>query len=723
MQKIIEDFVNQKDNGLMLLDLPTGFGKTTSVITFIDKFINSNAQSIKRIYFVTNLKKNLPEKQLKKLFGDNYDKDCLYLKPYWESVTEKWQFTQIENHEVLNSEEYKSLKLDIETLNKFKSDNERLRRARNFGQEYMQNKRLIRSYEQKIEKDTEVKFRQFIKKTFFYNQTVYEKDKFLRNNPWVAELYPACKLRDESIKVVLSSTKKFFSPIDTFSRMPFYIYNNEALTEDSITFIDEFDTTKETLLDQIIDDGLKFDIDIFALFLNIYYSLTNLSFPVTLMKLSDYRKGKIEKEEWVDIKELIEELKNKFQQVYEDYQLQFLVKSKGFEEKKAFIFDDGKSLNIFSDKSKRVLKAIYDKDENVNSLLAVAKSYKGQEKERLDNILLDVKFAINSFINKSAYISKNYTDYKNQSLKGYKIKYSFEESALTILSAFNVADEYRQYLLDRIIDKNANMKLDSHIAPELEFMNKGFEYTELEDDYEHDLQTKCHAFKFDTTPEAIIAKLCVKSRVVGISATASIETVIGNYDVEYFKTVLQDDFYSISDVDYARLEQKFLNEQKTYEENSISIHTIPVDEDKVFSDKENCIQVITSVMDEKNREYYLNYLENDTKPYHSYIICKLLKLYARVAESKDIYSFLAFLNSFPKTRDKASRFQFLDKELLEKAICDLVQQNCYNNAPLVHIVGSDNFEEEFVKINEELAEGKKVFVLSTYKTMGNGQNI
>ena len=155
MQKIIENFVNQKDNGLMLLDLPTGFGKTTSVITFIDKFINSNAQSIKRIYFVTNLKKNLPEKQLKKLFGDNYDKNCLYLKPYWESVTEKWQFTQIENHEVLNSEEYKSLNLDIETLNKFKSDNERLRRARNFGQEYMQNKRLIRSYEQKIEKDTE----------------------------------------------------------------------------------------------------------------------------------------------------------------------------------------------------------------------------------------------------------------------------------------------------------------------------------------------------------------------------------------------------------------------------------------------------------------------------------------------------------------------------------------------------------------------------------------
>ncbi|MDE5715114.1 MAG: hypothetical protein K2I42_03175, partial [Anaeroplasmataceae bacterium] len=613
--------------------------------------------------------------------------------------------------------------MDIETLYKLREDNEKLRKAKDFNQEYVKNKRLIQSYEQKIEKDTEVKFRQFIKKTFFYNQTVYEKDKFLRNNKWIAELYPACKLKEENIKVVLSSTKKFFSPIDTFSRMPFYIYNNEALTEDSITFIDEFDTTKETLLDQIIEDGLKFDIDIFALFLNIYYSLTSLSFPVTLMRISDYRKEKIEKEEWVDIKDLIEELKKKFQQVYEDYKLQFLVKSKGFEEKKAFIFDDGKSLNIFSDKSKKVLKATYDKDENINSLLAVAKSYKGQEKERLDNILLDVKFAINSFINKSAYISKNYTDYKNQSLKGYKIKYSFEESALTILSAFNVADEYKQYLLDRIIDRNANMKLDLQVEPELEFMNKGFEYFELEDDHEHDLQTKCHAFKFDTTPEAIIAKLCVKSRVVGISATASIETVIGNYDIEYFKKVLQDDFYSILDSDYARLEQEFLDEQKTYEENNITIHTTPIDDDKVFSDKENCIQVITSIFNEKNREYYLNYLENDAKYYHSYIICKLLKLYIQVAESSDIYSFLAFLNSFPKTQDKANRSQFLDKKLLEKAICDLIQQNCYKNAPIVHIVGSDNFEEEFAKVNGELADGKKIFVLSTYKTMGNGQNI
>lgn len=259
MLKSIENFVESKDNGLMLLDLPTGFGKTTSVINFIKNFINNDSPVVKRVYFVTNLKSNLPEKQLKELFGNAYNDYCLYLKPYWQSVTEKWKYIQINNSEILNSDEYKNLNLDIETLYKFRADKEKFKIEKNFDHEYKQTKRLIKSYEQKIEKDTEVKFRQFIKKNYLYNKSTNDKDKFLNSNNWIMELYPACKLKDEKIKVVLSSTKKFFSPIDTFSRMPFYIYNNNAMMDNTVTFIDEFDTTKETLLTQIIDDGLKFD--------------------------------------------------------------------------------------------------------------------------------------------------------------------------------------------------------------------------------------------------------------------------------------------------------------------------------------------------------------------------------------------------------------------------------------------------------------------------------
>lgn len=723
MLRSIENFVVSKDNGLMLLDLPTGFGKTTSVINFIEKFINNQSPVIKRVYFVTNLKSNLPEKQLKELFGNKYQDYCLYLKPYWQSVTEKWKYVEIDNSDIVNSDEYKNLNLDIETLYKFREDREKLKEAKKFDYEYKQTKKLIKSYEQKIEKDTEVKFRQFIKKNYLYNKSTNDKDKFLNNNKWITELYPACKLQDENIKVVLSSTKKFFSPMDTFSRMPFYIYNNNTMMNNTVTFIDEFDTTKETLLTQIIDDGLKFDIDIFALFLNIYYSLTNLKFPNTLMKLSDFRKEKILNDEWVDIKTLKEQLESHFVQVYNDYNFEFFTKSKGFEEKKAFIFDDGKTLNIFNDNSKRVLHTKLDKDENNISLYAETKSYKDQEDKRFDNVLRKVKFAIDDFVNKTAYISKNYTDYKNQSLKGYKTKYSFEESVLTILSAFNISNEFKQYLLDRIIDKDANLKLDLPLDSDYEFMRKGFEYTEIEDDHNHDLQTKSHAFKFDTTPEDIITKLSIKSRVVGISATASIDTVIGNYDIDYLKKTLRDDFYCIPTNDHCRLETQFLESQKIYNDYNIKINTIPIDDFNFFSDKEKCMEIINSLFSNENKKFYLEYLENNISNYHFFIICKLLKLFKEVAESKNIYSFLAFLNSFPTTKDKTKSEHFLDKDILEKALQDLILQNNYENPPILHIVKSNIYDEEFIKINEELAEGKKVFVLSTYKTIGNGKNI
>lgn len=722
MLKCINNFIKTKNNGLMLLDLPTGFGKTTSVINFIKDFIKGKSTAINRVYFVTNLKNNLPEKQLRELLGDNYNECCLNLKPYWQSVTENWEYIHITDTEIINSDEYKNLNLDIETLNKFKIDKKRLKEIKDFGLNYKQVKRLIKSYEQKIEKDTEIKFRQFIKKTYFYNKSTTDKDAFITNHKWMENLYPACKLRNENIKVVLSSTKKFFSPIDIFTRMPFYIYNNDTMLDNSVTFIDEFDTTKETLLGQIIDDGLKFDIDIFALFLNIYYSLTNITFPNALMIISEYRKEKIERNEWVDVKTLINELTDYFKKIYIDYKFELFTKSKGFDYKKAFIFNDGKTLNIFNDRSKHVLATKVDNNENNIELFAATKK-QVENVQKFDDVLKHVKYAIDEFIKKTAFISKNYTDFKNQSLKGTKTKYTFEESVLTMLSAFNIADSFKQYLLDKIIDKNANLKLDLPLDSDFEFIRKGFEYTEIEDDNNHDLQTKSHAFKFDTTPEDIITKLSIKSRVVGISATASIDTVIGNYDLEHIEKVLKNNFYKIPKEDIDRLKQKFINDQKIYNENNIQINLIPIENYKLFSDKEKCLSIIKELFKGDKCEYYIDYLTKTNSYHHTFIAFKLLKLYNYMASNKNIYSFMAFLNTFPTTEDKAPSEHFIDKILLEKGIYDLCEDYTFDNHPLLHIVKSDNFNEEFININEELSLGKKVFVLSTYKTIGNGKNI
>ena len=50
---------DKNDTGLLLLDMPTGTGKTYNVIQFIKDYLRENKE--KKIFFVTTLKKNLDD--------------------------------------------------------------------------------------------------------------------------------------------------------------------------------------------------------------------------------------------------------------------------------------------------------------------------------------------------------------------------------------------------------------------------------------------------------------------------------------------------------------------------------------------------------------------------------------------------------------------------------------------------------------------------------------
>ena len=67
MYKVIKTYCeNNLANGLFLLDMPTGFGKTHSVLEYIFNACMEN--KYRRLLFITPLKKNLTNNNLKKLF-------------------------------------------------------------------------------------------------------------------------------------------------------------------------------------------------------------------------------------------------------------------------------------------------------------------------------------------------------------------------------------------------------------------------------------------------------------------------------------------------------------------------------------------------------------------------------------------------------------------------------------------------------------------------------
>lgn len=61
MYKIIKTYCeNNAANGLFLLDMPTGFGKTYSVLKYIFDACQLEENKERRYFFITPLKKNLP---------------------------------------------------------------------------------------------------------------------------------------------------------------------------------------------------------------------------------------------------------------------------------------------------------------------------------------------------------------------------------------------------------------------------------------------------------------------------------------------------------------------------------------------------------------------------------------------------------------------------------------------------------------------------------------
>ena len=101
MQYAVKRFAESKENGLCLVDMPTGTGKTYQTRLFIEKFIRGEfLQETELLIYATPLKKNIDDiyNDLQKSFEDDpelFEKNVLRLYSNYECVLEK--FSDVEN--------------------------------------------------------------------------------------------------------------------------------------------------------------------------------------------------------------------------------------------------------------------------------------------------------------------------------------------------------------------------------------------------------------------------------------------------------------------------------------------------------------------------------------------------------------------------------------------------------------------------------------------------
>lgn len=533
MKQAIVNFCKSTDTGLFLLDMPTGFGKTYSVLEFMVDYYDSPEFKDKKIFFVTTLKKNLPDKELREHFAkrgkaDDYDKYCLRIEANADMVVEKldelYRARKIPAA-ITMKQEFKDLHGSVKLLNEYR---DKKRELKGTSKDIINV--LCKNAEDAIRKQQEGAFRKVIESELKQFRTPKEKLKNIANNPeyhWIGELYPAVYTRAK--RIFFMSMDKFFLGNTTIIEPTYSFYNND-ITKNAIIFIDEFDATRDRLLNQIITRGLENHIDYLGLFHRVYASLKTRDFPAELTTASKLQQVYLDEQKNAkNPMEIIEGFGGVFDETYNRFAMQYSFKTeedgKG-DRSRNFIFNDLQFHSVFEGEN-----AFIDIDTDMKAKQNWLRFTKRRPTEKdggVLSLLASVKGCLTYFQNGARNLSFNYKHHKDEDKRSGDDDYTFENAIESVLTEFHLSREQIRYLKPIVMGgqvKSKKDKKDSNGKMSLKYFdrsvyNRGFRYYDFIDDPNHSMRSEIQLFDFQDSPERILLHLSEKAQIIGISATA-----------------------------------------------------------------------------------------------------------------------------------------------------------------------------------------------------------
>lgn len=708
---------NERKNGLYLMDMPTGFGKTYNVIKYIFDASTDEVNKERRYFFITTLKKNLPIPELEDWFKkagkiDQFKEKFLFIDSNVDCVIEHLtdDIKKIIPYDITKTDEYKEFLKNVEFLQKVDNDSQ----LRSFAGSILDNLRM----------KTEPAFRRMVQATLAKEYTTVEKRIFAiktdKRWQWLGELYPAVFTKDRQI--IFMSVDKFLSRNATVVE-PSYMFYNSDIIDNAIIFIDEFDATKDTLLKNIIQNGLRDKIDYVELFSAIYSSLQTNSFPAALTTPSKNRQNS----DYADqsLQGIVDGIREKADTIYKNFSLQFSHRTTDTSESSShnFLFQDHQFHSVL-DGGKAFITTHSDNKQKINAI-SFSKEKPDNEINNIQVLLGKLRGFISWFQGGVNILAINYMQRKQENRKDGDDEFTFEAAVRSVLSLFRLNDDYIDYLTAQILISTHKIKGDIENSEfDRSFYENGFRFYAFEDDTTHDMQSKIMMCSFQNTPEKTLLRFCEKAKVIGISATATIETVVGNYDLDYLKVKMQNAYEQMSIADYSRLKKDFVKTQEGYK--NIQIHRELLGEpddnnysskswDKVYSSHEISERIYERLERELSR-----FKDSKNKYYNQQRYLRIALAYKRFITTPGIKSFLCVLTKHPKKGDYTldlntlyEIFKFIGAEYWPG----------FDTRKSVALLDGDEFESKKNNVTQRLENGEKLFVISVYQTIGAGQNL
>ena len=672
---------NTKDTGLLLLDMPTGTGKTYNVLQFIKSYLKQNQD--KKIFFVTTLKKNLDDpynELIKELDNDSDLKDSVFrVLSNTEHAIKNFSRIKkdIKNSEIRSSEEFRSFDALITAgVNKPDAFGDIERNFR-----YLISKTLSRKFKKKSEKLNAIK-----------------NDKDWQ---WVGELYPV--VFSEEKRVFFITMKKLINKYDTIIEKSVRLYET-SFFRNSLVFIDEFDATKKDIQDMIVQNGLNKSIDYIDLFRNIKICLDNqASIPSNIWENIENRPSH---------RHALEKNIRIFDDLSKEHHLLQHHKSLGFEEKRVVLFSDFTHNNYTTGKEDVVVE--YDKKKNLNTLSLVLK---GQLDDSLYDALNKIKGAISHFARFVAILAYSYRKNKIQNEEDGMSYGEFTEyhAIDTVLDSFHLQGDSNRIIREMALTYSNRFRAKTSntvdIIDDFSFYATGFSHYDFCDDYSHDNTTIIRKFVFEDTPESIIFTICTLSKVVGISATATFKTVLGNYDIDYLEWKLGENYFKPTADDKERLKKDFENQTSGFEKVEIVVDLTETSS----KDLPNWSSIYTD-KDVVNHAHNITSYNNDI--YKEVRYFKAVLAFKQFLDN-NLQSYLALFSKALKKNDG----DFDQNTLFELYMLLYAEKGVPFDESICAVLDSNNFDEQKKELIDALSEGKRRFIISTYATIGAGQNL
>lgn len=695
-----------ESSGLLIAEAPTGYGKTYETIQAIYRYIEKGGKS--QILFITNLLKNLPEDELRNIYEQNgrgalFKKEVLVLSSVASNV-EKVILTEKIPPE-FQTDAYQELLSACQKKKQYQQQ---------FGEA---GKDITKHIGDQIREKLEPQFRRelevHLQKTFPggpgpRRDAIRNKEKY----KWMATFYPAIFWTE--YKVLLLSVKKLMARNIPLVE-PSFDCLSERMLKNKIVCIDEFDASRSVILDSLIDRALDLRADYLQLFLQVYRGATTHQISRELETVrKTYEAGRTLT--W-------EKLLKEAQDIYQEGALHYSMKTvnTSIDKGRNFLFHDT-SYHTVLDGNRTHIRAVCNQTDAQVQIHFEDKDeyYAHQDEPRivLQNLLRRIHVFLLRFQRYVYGWAESYTKLVNAGRQHTEDLYTIAAATESIFRQFDLTSEQTRLMSEELTGNKGGRSLQDVISPDLSFYETGFRLFEFIDDDHHRAQTYLQYLQMRNTPENVLLYLCRQAKVVGLSATAALPTVLGNYDLKYIKEQLKEHYHELSDETKASVQRELETLWRPYKEGRIQINLQVVDRGK---DHLLLSERLENIFSQKAlaQKYAHRFTTLGAEEYVQNRYCNILTAMKAFWTHPDIRAFLCLNQVLPMPGKRA-----MDENLLRDALKDL--QKIY--APqavgeMVTLRSGEQFEENKDCLLQDLQTGAKRFVLSSYQTLGAGQNL